>query len=998
MERIITAVENNTLPQFIYKIGQEWRNYEYDVIYINLINPIQWAREINMRADPKLTATSEELMTFFLLSNQKVQEFFQQGNLDQLALLLNLSDDEARMMTFLYFKVYNDKERAQLIDEILKERAIFKAQYASEKEEYDMYRTSVPWTITKFVEISKSMVYRARVNNTLLGILDQILPTQDVPLISTENYYKIIRDYKGQINYPDEEGVLFMYIDGERVTVQEDADTFEAPTFTITLLDSVDILSKVKILLSPESVDLLDRTSNGTFNLLSMNTNEPLAFNKVVMADIIMNNSIFSEEFVIDEHIRATKYQSTLYVVWIKDEYRMPFVLSGQFEYNTETKKQDYTILVRVSNVSRRLQLLDNLMIKLATLFGYYTLAAPKIMKIYNQLLTIPIDLTPIIPTQFQQKNLQLEMFPKGYSRACQYKPRIIDAAEAKELEEKYQVMAFPKDVPNPLFFVCDNQDQHVYTGLLSNKLINKDKYPFLPCCYKQDQRNKKSKFKLYYEEGKTDIPAGLATRFLITEKIVKFNQTGKLPSKLEEFFNLCGSPQVIRRGVSRGASSIIDCILTVMNVNYAKKSEQERVKNVARIRQLLANNADLNLCRQETWNLSIAQVKNLLSSENFMDASMFFSLLEQTFSCRLVIFTKTDFKLPYFSHGFISGYSNPKWPIIVLYENIGGEAQHADYPQYELIQGVENIEYIYTLYRSSLSTYVVVNSNAQELYNKPLGKATLNLTLIGGQYIDAYGKVYALSINVKEHKSFRTFFLKYPIAPLGKYPVLEKIIPIERAPINGTIYNTRIGFLEGYFELQSIQAPTSYLNEFLQARAQVKLIVENAKYIKSKYGAIIYENRNEKFSDKKWIDKSVLPIPSNEFKKRLEYTLNIFEKQESQKLAVYKNLKYIPYSYDSVLDFKKDERFIVSETGSFSPPEENFNLRKVTCAESTFFTLIEPHIYYCNQIPQLPSDVSFNLYLYNTREKLTMYAALFDILAVKIDDKILFYKMDKVK
>ena len=993
-ERVVKAIEYFSLPQFVYKEKEdsEWKNYLADSVYLPLINPISWAKDINKTAVERLLATNEELFTYFLLGNRALDIFLQTGTVDTLILTLGLNEKEIRLFENLYTRIRLDpQERDQIIYESISEREEFKAHYLSEVQEYKALETSIPWSITSFTETSKSAVYSAQINNNLLGIFNHIVPTEDVPLLSTSMYYKKLKEYMGIIEYPDEPNILFVYIDGIRITIKDVTTSFVNPMYEITMMENAVIYKKLLALLAPREIHLQEHVLNGSFSLLPIAV-EPIDFNKTVLSDIVMNNAIFSDEFAIDEHIRATKYQSTLYITWFHEADKIAVTLASYAQLNPITNKMDYGVVARVSNISQRRNLIEKLAARIATLLGYYQTMAPIIAAEYNMLLSQPIDLS-IKKTDkpLQLKHIATDLFPQGYSRACQFKPRIVtDTEEAKNIEEKFQVMFFPKDVPNPFLFACDQHEQHVYPGLRINHLANKAQYPYLPCCYKQDQRKKSSNYMAYYGDAPVTIPAPVqATRFLITDKIVKFNQTGKLPQKLEDFFKLVGSPRAIRRGVPRSPSSILDCILCYTKDKFKEKTEQERLKFIGTIRNVFGKSAsevNLLLCKQETWNLTTEQVKNILSeSTKFIDASLFFAFLEQTFQCRLVVFTKDDFKPPYYNHGYIHHPTSGTWPIVILYENIGGEAQHAEYPQYELVENIQNTQAIYDLYLQSFVNYTIYNGQAIELQYVDI-PSTFK-TDIKEQFIDAYGKVYALNVRTTEYKDDVTFFLDLPIAPLKK-PLATRVYYTHYGPYKGVL-NVNGQNISGIFKQD--ESKQSVLEDYIFIRKQVKLMMENAKYIKSIRDAIQYKINPQKvtYSDKQWMSNKKLVIPNELLSEKLNFGLKVFGNHHKEILNDYKNLSYIPYKYENILDFNKDSKYIVAESGHYLPQESNTYIRPNM---TSFFVKIGIQLYFCNVLPSLPSDIPFTLYVYETQTILKSESNL-DIL---LYDKQ-YYKMDKV-
>jgi hypothetical protein len=100
---------------------------------------------------------------------------------------------------------------------------------------------------------------------------------------------------------------------------------------------------------------------------------------------------------------------------------------------------------------------------------------------------------------------------------------------------------------------------------LILNTLSNRDVYPYIPCCFAKDQKNKdKSYYKVYYEGQ--EIEEGEQQRIITTNKLVQKDKFALIPSNLKILFDTFDdSYEYLRKGVSRGKNSFIECILDVV-------------------------------------------------------------------------------------------------------------------------------------------------------------------------------------------------------------------------------------------------------------------------------------------------------------------------------------------------------------------------------------------------------------------------------------------------
>lgn len=991
-DRVIKALEFGTLPKFIFKLSHEdfYRNYEADVVSFGFGNPKSVVYEqINPNAEVPLELSDEDIFKFYILSNIAFLNFIGQtpAAVEYAILDFKLDVEESRVFSDLVFKIHGDeRERAAIINEIIYERKDFAETTREVRSQYDELQAVRPWSATQLKEVSKNIIYSLVINNSVLGLFDKIVPSAKLPLVTVSNYYKKYKGYDGLIEYPDGDDELLMFIDELRISFKRAADSFLKPTYTVILPDDKNVFGSLDDFIQIETKTFIEDVVNLSF---TMRPDEPLGvrLNKFIWADLIMN-TVISSDFVLDESARATKYFSTIYMWWLRGDERISFQLSEVMKFNATLKTNETVIDVKVFNIRDKKEHINDFIKMLARALGYYELAAPRIVKEYNLLLSEPIDIE-IVETgapKIRLKNIS-DIFVADYPRLCQFMPEIVDRDEAAALEEKkYQVMSFPKDTEDPFLFSCSNQPQRPFVGLKTNTLSNKQKYPFVPCCYKQDHRAKKSNYRRYYEGGDEDTKIDIS-RILSTDKLVKFTQTGYLPADIETYFKAIGEPRPRRRGVVRTSGSIIDCILSKVDPTHASKKEGARSDQVKAVRRTIsADILNFATCRQETWNMPIERAQEVFyDTEAFIDAAAFYSLLELYFACRLVVFTRDGFKQPYHMDGYLRIARSIKWPVILVYENKGSRTERLDYPQYELIENVPSLEKVYDDYTSSLVTWRINNGMLAPLESTD-EKQTVDFEDIDSQMLNIHGK--AVALNLLTSDGILTFYLFEPLPP-ARIKISTLVYP-SREYSEGFVDLDGIGTVKGYFIGGD---DGSVMSQFITTRKRALNVVEQAKYIYSKYGAIRFNYTSKEVPYDKWVQDDRLDVPNRVAADRIMYVVKLFEKQDPNRYRDYKDLKYIPYSFTSILDFTRYPDVLIGETGDETESEVPFVIDEPR-GQNALFVEINRRVFFCTKVADIPASVPVSIYVWKTRQVLEMPGSLFSIMAS--DEH--FYKMQMVK
>ena len=312
-------------------------------------------------------------------------------------------------------------------------------------------------------------------------------------------------------------------------------------------------------------------------------------------------------------------------------------------------------------------------------------------------------------------KEIAPDLFVNGYARKCQciFQPISIPPDEIqawqnntflhKEAMRQRQVMAFPPD--NPRWnFVCPN-DSAPFPGVKFNKeLSNKDIYPCVPCCFKDDQMDPQV-FSNYNEcfRGKTkkveEKPASKETHKIKTDKILSPGRYGYVPKSISDLISKYSEEAVdiSRLGVPNTVNSLLHSVsVAIRDPTYLNlKTNAHKEQYIVNIRQIIARQTLPNLIKQEMYDFSDEEISEQLTDpNNFLDPNLFYRAIEQSYNVNIYVFSPPakdnpaslgSFELPRFKL-FHSRAPRPEKRAVLIFRSWGAESDALDYPQCELI------------------------------------------------------------------------------------------------------------------------------------------------------------------------------------------------------------------------------------------------------------------------------------------------------------------------
>jgi hypothetical protein len=313
-------------------------------------------------------------------------------------------------------------------------------------------------------------------------------------------------------------------------------------------------------------------------------------------------------------------------------------------------------------------------------------------------------------------KELAPDLFVNGYARKCQcvFQPIIVpdDEIQAwkkntfiyKETVTERQVMPFPAD--NPRWnFVCPN-DSAPFPGVKSNKdLSNKDIYPYVPCCFKDDQMDPASFSKYQESHGRKakkieEKAVTKETHKIKTDKILSPGRYGYVPKSIAALVSKYSeeSVDISRLGVPNTVNSLLHCIsVAIRDPTYLNLATiQQKEDYVANIRQIIVRQVLPTLIKQEMYDFSNEEIIEQLSDpENFLDPNLFYRAIEQSYNINIYVFSPPDkeddpsslgsFELPRFKLFHVRA-PRPEKRAVLIFRTWGAESDALSYPQCELI------------------------------------------------------------------------------------------------------------------------------------------------------------------------------------------------------------------------------------------------------------------------------------------------------------------------
>jgi hypothetical protein len=661
-------------------------------------------------------------------------------------------------------------------------------------------------------------------NISIIELFNYIHLNPRIPFASIDRFYKILKDFIPLIgwNFTFKDNIVSKinkYTEISQNTIDKDYidvimgiegemgnEVLNATLYSIESLSNMiskdEYIRSFMSIFPPEfNISRIEENQvNGVFYIYNQ------SFDKYVLSDLIMNNSLFSSMMSIDESIKATKSKNSLYIHLQNSKFGIVnFNLTDKIvELNDpnlrgkdKEKFKHGTSYIRVKvSLANNLYIVTEFQKMLGKLMTLYNKYYPIIIDIYRNFLPSfgKKDIKPKTTIKsLNLKDIAPDVFIAGYPQKCPEQPEIIDDDQVEEEKRKgKQVMVFPntKDEGIPQNnYVC-NHPEAKYPGIRLNPLANKELVPYLPCCYKQDHSTTSQLYRhYYYGEPLRDIQK-IQQDFIKTNKFTKKDEYGYLPDEISKILDLYSVKgyQFLRKGVFDTKSSFLDCVIEAVSDSshpiFKIDRKEQREKYLKKIRTEIATASFASVCKQEMYDFTTSEIiEKIQNHEVYLDPKYFIHLLEIYCNCNIYVFNRQELVVPRHIKSYYKTKNNKK--CVFIYEHIGSKSDHAEYPRCELIvnwkigekteppkYNYENNSYICmgvnNIYINMIKSYRLNNTITETIF--PLN----NSIKIINQGIDSYGKCHML---VFRYKTITGTLLISPIQPLNIIEVKEWVV-----------------------------------------------------------------------------------------------------------------------------------------------------------------------------------------------------------------------------
>lgn len=698
------------------------------------------------------------------------------------------------------------KNREKLRDELKSKIKINEENVKQQKKIFKNFKKikeGIFYTDFELQKITFDLILNIK-DKTILEIFNDIQLNKYVPFATTNNLYKILKDFvpKEDWSLSLENTIIFKILEKQNIenltyddynnalllndnkNVKVSLDLKEIKNVNVDKEEYINrFLSSIK--LTKKDINKIEETKvSGNFFYPNFK------LNKYVLADLVMIDPIFSNLITIDEHEKTTKQKTSIYLQFNlpKYGYISVFLTNKIVEKNdpnlkNQSKKlfplNSYYIMISISK-AENIEAVKGFQELFSKLLVYYQEKYDNIVNFYKQFIPKFGDIEKIedvIEDKKQLKNIVPDLFISNYTRKCLQPPNIIDDEKAKEeIKKGTKVMVFPNSGKNveQHNYICNNPKypEHIYPGLKENNLENKDKYPYIPCCYKKNQEESKVYRHYYLGEESPSKDDKKQQNLYITNKIIPPDMFGTLPKNINKLFDTIDNDSSFiyyRKGVLRTKSSFLQCVIEAMDdysngvygfLKINNKDEKEKFLNKYRT-NILSTISGASSCKQEMYdydtNVIINNIKNL---DEYLNPNLYIHLLETYFKCNIFIFVRNDLNSELIVPRHLQSYNKLQnnYPNVLIFQHMGSESDDAKYPQCELIVkwkiGEEkNIQYVFDnkniiynklndIFYNMTKSYILNSQQKQLSFPLDYNKITLS-----HQFIDTYGKTRGFEI-----------------------------------------------------------------------------------------------------------------------------------------------------------------------------------------------------------------------------------------------------------
>ena len=544
-----------------------------------------------------------------------------------------------------------------------------------------------------------------------------------------------------------------------------------------------------------DQVELLDSKQSGLAGKYFI---PDFIVNNYIFADMALNDDLFSYYININETIKATKRKTSTFFKFV-DPDNPQFKSVTVSIVNKLAEKKDIEIRgisrldipygsnflrVKIRSAPSR-ESIDNFMKVFSKLLKYYNKKYQEVVNFYKKYIPSfyqPEPKQKEIVVSKKLKDIAPDVFLPGFSRAvCPHKPEIIDKKDAKG--EDYIVFPKSSEEGNQYLYRCPPENkEYKYIGVKLNKMDNRERYPVIPCCFQQNQKEKETSWYNKYMSGKVVIEKKDKKIPKMGLSVLNLKDYGGIPKSLDQlFYQIDPDYKYQRYGMSRSKSSFLECIVHALDINnFTTFSNEKRLDVVESLRKSRLFSDNAYLARQQLYDRDVSDIRDIIKSQDYLDPKLFIYMISQIYQCNIYVFTRKyrerdcNILIPRNIYGLYRIYRND-WPSIMIFENFGNEADNLDYPQCELLGRWDQKQSI----PDFSQTDPLLKREIEIIYRKLFDQfePQTNIVLPGKfaelfetQYIDNFGKTRFLQIGGEY------FIMTSPLSVVAGLPIYQNI------------------------------------------------------------------------------------------------------------------------------------------------------------------------------------------------------------------------------
>jgi len=586
----------------------------------------------------------------------------------------------------------------------------------------------------KFVDYEYEIVTK---NLNIGSIFNMLVPSQQVPFISWNNFTKVYKDFHSpqdnEFTNKEKEFIRFTYDNPNNIRTAGRITRRGENSFVLGFKVTNDSL-KVKEVLQLASNLLKFQINSDNLQIVgrkSLFTVFNQTFEMYIMKDMITNDVDLSKKLYINELLKSKR--GDYFTIGFREGRN-----SFKFIMRKEKIKKCNSVIFVVKNSESpiHVQLLTDY---IGTLLKLYNERAPSIREQYIKLgMRVP-DLEP----NGNGCDTTVSVV-KGKAEKCSHHAtKTATIGEAMKLvnETPHLVGKLEKNDISTLILDYSKIDGYFYTcpEHINNPFPGLTKADNIPCCYKVPYKP---------DKVRTFIVSNPPVEGY---KILLENQYGNLPSHLEEIFNVFlteRNDQFLRRGVAPTNRSLLDCVYP---------NEPEKLVEAMQKKAVLA--------KQEMYDYSVESIEEIIS-EGFIDASLFCTLIEEVLNINLFVFNASGILVPRHKNGYFKRQRKTNQTCILYEQN----DERFPFKRYEVIYKNNSyihptdsglVKFCFKLFYESLKTFGPVDGLVPVPQPFPvmnMDKSQVTLTdgeEILSQLIDSSGKARMLSTNKRQFKIY---------------------------------------------------------------------------------------------------------------------------------------------------------------------------------------------------------------------------------------------------